>query len=219
MKLSRAFCGAAVAAFVTGPMIVGAALAADVEQSYDLSGFDRIDISGVYELDVRVGSDYSINLSGSEEEMSRVEVSVRDGVLYLSRAERRGRRIKKTEKGVEAKIMLPALASLEVSGVVEGEISGIDADRFDIDVSGVGDVTLDGECGDLDADVSGVGDLNARGLECRSVDIDVSGVGSATVFASEQVDASVSGMGSIDVYGSPSDVRKDGGMFSDITVH
>jgi hypothetical protein len=202
----------------------GAGLAAKndhVTKKLDLTGFEKIDISGVYELDVQVGPDFSIELSGDEDEMELVEASVKNGVLRLGRAERkrRGFGINRDHDSLEATITLPALTALEVSGVVDGRISGIDAERFDVDISGVGDMELEGECGELDADVSGVGDLDAEELECRSVDVDVSGVGSASVFASEEVDARISGMGDIDVFGNPERVRKDSGMFADVTVH
>ncbi len=194
-----------------------------ITRNLDLSGFERIEISGVYELDVRVGPGYSIEISGPDDEMNRVEASVKNGVLILDQRDRkRGekrRGWRDNREGIDAVITLPSLTGLEVSGVVDGKISGIDADRFDIDISGVGDMELDGECGTLDADVSGVGDLDAEALECRVVSVEVSGVGSASVYASEEVEAQVSGMGDIDIYGSPEKVRKESSMFADITVH
>ncbi len=204
--------------------IAGVADAKDkdrVTQNYDLTGFDRIEIAGVYDLDVRVGPDFSIELSGEREEMERVEASVENGVLYLEKSKRKkmGFGFKDRDETIDATITLPSLTALEISGVVDGRITGIDADEFSLDLSGVGDITLDGECGSLDADVSGVGDLDARALECASVEVDVSGVGDASVFASEEVDAEVSGMGDIDVYGSPEKVHKQGGMFADVTIH
>ena len=191
-----------------------------VSKSFDFEDFDRIDIAGVYELDVTVGGDaYSIELSGPESEMDRIEAGVEDGELTLGQRKRtRGEKRFKRE-GVEAVITLPALRELEISGVVDGTVKGIAAEKFTIDLSGVGDMTLEGTCDELDADVSGVGDLDAEDLICRVVDVDVSGVGDASVHATESVNADITGMGSIDIYGSPTDVKKDGGMFSSITVH
>ena len=206
--------------------VAGAALAKDgkniVTKDLDLSGFDRIDISGVYELDVEVGKEFSIELSGPDDEMNRVETSVKNGVLYLDQREaKRGerRRWNNNREGIDAKITLPSLVALDVSGVVEGSIANIDSENFELEISGVGDVELDGECGSFEADVSGVGDLDAEALECRSVSVKVSGVGDASVFARDEVDARVSGMGDIDVYGSPEKVSKSDSMFADITVH
>lgn len=213
-----------ITAGLLGFALAGAALADDdeerVSRTLDLGGFDRIKISGVYEIDVQVGSDFSIKLSGPVDEMDRVEASVQNGELNLDRRKRGfGERHDNNDHGVEAVITMPSLTALKVSGVVDGQIAGVDADHFKVSLSGVGDIRISGECGDLDADVSGVGDLDARDLECRMADVNVSGVGSAAVFASEEIDANISGMGDIDVYGSPQHVSKSSGMFSDITIH
>ena len=56
----------------------GAALADDdetVTRTLDLGGFDAITVAGVYELDVRVGSDFSVELSGPAYEMDRIDAS------------------------------------------------------------------------------------------------------------------------------------------------
>ncbi len=201
-----------------------AALAGDdsiVTKKLDLEGFDRIDVSGVYELDVRVGPSFSIELSGRGHEMNRVEASVKNGVLHLDQRDetRKEKRMWRNNKGIDAVITLPALNGLEVSGVVEGSISDIDSADFEVNISGVGDIELDGECGRFDAHVSGVGDLDADALECSVVNITLSGVGDASVYAREEVDARVSGMGDIDVYGSPPKVSKSKSMFADVTIH
>lgn len=226
MKILLSALGAAsVCAVVGASALNSTALAGDndkITQTLDLSGFERISISGVYELDVEVGPDYAITLTGRERALERVDASVKNGTLRLGQKERKKKRINlggTRDGGIDAVITMPSLSKLSVSGVVDGEIKGIDAETFEISVSGVGDMDLEGECGALEAEVSGVGDLEAKKLECRSVKVEVSGVGSASVYASEAVDAEVSGMGDIDVYGSPSDVRKDGGMFADVTVH
>ncbi len=200
----------------------GAAFAGDdderISKTLSLKDFERISVSGVYDLAIAVGGDYSIAIAGPADEVERIEVSVSNGELEFSQTERKGGWRRKQE-GVDVAITLPMLRSLDVSGVVDGDIEGIDADTFDFDISGVGDIDIEGRCDTLTANVSGVGDLDADGLECRSVEISVSGVGDASVFASEEVDAIVSGMGDIDVYGKPERVSKSGSMFADITVH
>jgi hypothetical protein len=191
-----------------------------VTRTFDLTGFDRIDVAGVYELEVTVGPDFSVEMSGPEEEMNRVETSIEDGVLTLGQRKReRGERRLRRRDGVEARITMPALHGVDVSGVVEADFTGIVSDEFSVDLSGVGELDLDGECGALTARVSGVGELDAEGLECKSAMVRVSGVGEAAVYATDAVEAHISGMGEIDIYGSPANVEKHSGMFSDITVH
>ncbi len=212
-----------LSACVMALFAAGAAFAHDEEtvtQKLELSGFDAITIAGVYELDVRVGSDFSVELSGPAYEMDRVDASVKNGALVLDQRKRiKGEKKHNHRDGVEAVITMPTLTVVKISGVVDGHISDVDADNFTVKISGVGDLVIDGECGALDANLSGVGDLDARNLECSAADVKVSGVGSAVVFASDEVDAKVSGMGDIDVYGSPEKVRKNKSMFADISVH
>lgn len=192
----------------------------DVTQDFDLRDFDRIDVAGVYELEVSVGPEFSVTLAGPEDEMNRVEARVDNGELVLDQKKReKGEKRHFNRHGVTATISMPALSALDISGVVDGEISGIAGGDFAIDLSGVGDVELSGACEALTARVSGVGDLDAEELKCKSVKVSVSGVGDASVYASEAVEASISGMGDIDVYGSPANVEKNGGMFSHIEVH
>ena len=191
-----------------------------IMQDFDYAGFDRLVISGVYELEVRVGEDFSIHLVGPDYEMSRVEVSVKDGALELSQRDRKkGEKKRNNREGVDAVITMPSLAGLAVSGVVDGEIEGVDAKEFSVRVSGVGDVSVKGECGRLEVHLSGVGDLDAKDLECASAEVHVSGVGSASVFASEEAEAKVSGMGDIDVYGSPKKRHSNNSMFADVKFH
>lgn len=189
----------------------------DVTEVFDVAGFDGIDVGGVFELDVTSGADYSVTVSGPADELERLEVSVENGELVLGRSGdsfRMGRQ----NPGMTAVVTLPTLTSIDVSGVADGEVRGVDADAFQADLSGVGSLDIEGQCGTLEARLTGVGELDARGLLCANVDVAVSGVGEAAVYASESVDARVGGIGSITIYGSPAKVEKDSGFMSDITV-
>ncbi len=190
----------------------------DSTQSNDFTDFDKVEIGGVYEFDVTVGGDYSITISGAPEEMDKIDVSVVDGELILDQDRREKVRRKWRDQGMEATITLPALNAIDVSGIVDGNITGIDAEEFDADFSGVGAVNISGTCGHLDADISGIGDFDASELRCQTADVDVSGIGDVDVYAGDEIDISVSGIGDVDIHGSPSRVEKNGSLFSDISV-
>jgi hypothetical protein len=204
-----------LAAALSGVISSGAAAESKSSRTLDLRDFDAIEIGGAYELDVIVGEDFSIELSGPSDEMARVEATLKNGALVLGAAKRhRG-----DTKGVKAVVTMPALNRISVSGVADADISGVKSDHFKLDLSGVGEVNVAGACGKLYARVSGVGEVDAQSLQCKSVDVKVAGVGEARVYASEAVSAEVSGMGGIMVYGSPKSVDKRGGFFSEIKVH
>lgn len=183
--------------------------------SLDLRDFDAIEISGAYKLDVIVGEDFSIELAGPAEEMSRVEATLKNNALVLGSK----RKIRGDHKGVKAVVTMPALNRISVSGVADADVSGVKAADFKLDLSGVGEVNIAGACDKLVARVSGVGEIDAQSLQCKAVDVKVAGVGEARVYASESVSAEVSGMGGITVYGAPKIVNKRGGFFSEIKVH
>ena len=183
--------------------------------SLDFRDFDAIEIGGAYELDVIVGEDFSIELSGPTGDMARVEATLRNGALVLGSK----KKIRGDHKGVRAVVTMPALNRISVSGVADADVSGVKAKDFKLDLSGVGEVNIAGACEKLYARVSGVGEVDAQSLQCKVVDVKVAGIGEARVYASESVSAEVSGMGGIMVYGSPKSVDKRGGFFSEIKVH
>lgn len=216
MKLLRA----AVLCVFAAAAPFAAASAQDAEKTLEFKDFSRISISGIYHLDVDVGGPFEVTLSGPAEEMGRVEAAVKGGVLKLGQRERlwTDKHNKGRHEGVVARISMPALDGLHMSGVVDGEVRGVDSAAFDVAISGVGEMRLHGACARLDAEVSGVGELDAEGLRCADVRVVVSGVGEATVFAAEAVDAVVSGMGDITVHGQPKRVKKSGGLFAEISI-
>ncbi|MEO0398914.1 MAG: head GIN domain-containing protein [Pseudomonadota bacterium] len=187
-----------------------------VTQTFDLRDFNAVKAAGVYTLNVEVGPEFGVTLSGPAREMSFVEVSVADGALILDQDE--AANAISNRQSVTATVTLPALTGLAVAGVVNADVKGVAADAFTAKLSGVGDVRIGGTCGNLRAAISGVGDFNGRDLVCRAADLSVSGVGDAAVFADESVDVAVSGMGSVDVYGEPDEVQKTGGMFAKIRI-
>ncbi|MBC7986409.1 MAG: DUF2807 domain-containing protein, partial [Sphingomonadaceae bacterium] len=183
-----------------------------------LTSFDRIEVGGIYALDIEVGPAFSVALSGSPYMLERARARVVDGVLQLEhesnlRCERRDEC-----DAVRARITLPALNGLSISGVSEGSrVAGIDAERFAFDIDGVGEVVLSGRCGAFDLEVSGVGDIDAAALQCADVDAEIAGVGDVEVYASRSIDAEV-GIGDLIVHGSPQQVVRHSDMLGEITI-
>ena len=190
-----------------------------IEKSYDFTGFDRIHIEGVYEVDIRVGPKFSIETSGSEKRMKRTDVFVSGDKLVLGVKENaRGKNWRGKNKGIKAVVTLPALSEISLMGVGSVEARGIKADKFTASLEGVGSMELSGTCNRFDASVEGVGSLEADDLECKDVDVKVEGMGSAEVYASASVAADIEGIGSIDVDGSPQQVKKSKSFLSSIDV-
>lgn len=187
----------------------------DVKQTHELSGFDNIEIVGVYELDVKVGPEFSVKTSGAQKILKNMKVYVRGDTLILD-TDHKGKI--KNNHGVLATITLPYLDGLDITGVGTGDITGIEADNFTLDVSGVGEMDLEGTCGSLRAEVSGVGDFSTADLKCEDVKAELSGVGEFTVYASESADVSAMGIGQVVVLGNPKSITKDSSFLSKVRV-
>ena len=80
----------------------------------------------------------------------------------------------------------------------------INADTLEIDVSGLGDINLEGEVDFHRVSISGSGKYDAKDLKSRECEIEVSGLGSATLNASEELDIDISGAGNVYYMGNPS---------------
>lgn len=190
-----------------------------VEKSYDFTDFTGVVVTGVYDVEIKVGPSYSIELEGKEKRMKYVEVEKSGDTLFLGMDEDgQGKRWNGHNNGIRAVITLPALDEVSLTGVGAIEASGIKAGRFVSELEGVGSIELSGTCDTLEGSVAGIGSLDASDLECKNVEVDVEGMGSAEVYASESVDADIDGMGSIDVEGSPKDVKKSKSMMSSISI-
>jgi hypothetical protein len=188
----------------------------EVEESYDLSGFDSITVTGVYHLDIQVGEDFSVETSGSKKEMAKIDVYVEDGTLVLGQKDET--RKNQNRNGVNAVVTLPSLNEIEIAGVATGEVTDIDSKSFEVSFAGVGELELSGSCKDLEVSMAGIGELDARDLKCEDVEVDLAGMGEATVYASERVDANAAGMGSINVYGKPGVVQKSSAFMSSVKI-
>lgn len=188
-----------------------------VEKTYDFEGFDEIRLQGVYDVTIEVGPAYSIQISGPAKRMDALNVRLEGDQLLLDH-EGRKKRIKK-KHGFQAVVTTPSLTRLELQGVGSIVATGVDADRFDVGLEGIGSIDVSGQCDRLTASLEGIGSLEASKLKCKDVKVDVEGMGSAEVYASESVDADIDGMGSIEVDGNPKDVKTSKSFMSSIEIN
>ena len=82
---------------------------ADVTRTVEAADFTEIAIKGVFELDVTVGGDYSVTITGSEEDLARTTAEVQNGRLVLDSENRKEKkRARIIKHGVTASVTLPA---------------------------------------------------------------------------------------------------------------
>jgi hypothetical protein len=118
------------------------------------------------------------------------------------------------EKHTEAlcfrvEVTLPKLASLHISGAGDINYLNVEQDELNLDVSGVGTITVAGTVNRLEADVSGAGNISAYRLFATHARLRVSGAGNIKATATASVVARVSGVGNIKIKGNPKERDTD----------
>lgn len=181
---------------------------AKVEQSFELSGFSKINIDGVYLVTLTQGPEFSIQTSGDEKEMDDMTVKLEGDTLILGSKKNMWSRNNDDRHGITTVITMPSLEAIKINGVTEFKGKGLDLGDLDLDVNGVADMTLSGTCNDVTAKINGVGDIDLKALKCSTGDLSVNGAGELSAYTSKSVKARINGVGEMNIYGDPNDVDK-----------
>jgi hypothetical protein len=98
---------------------------------------------------------------------------------------------------------------VEVSGSGEVFVGAVAAALVDVEISGAGEVGLEGTTDELVAEVSGSGEVAAKALTAARLDAEVSGSGDVRATATARAHVEISGSGEVDVWGDPDQRSKD----------
>lgn len=175
-----------------------------VEEIRDTDRFEKIDVSGNYEVEVYVGESTELKIIAESNLLKYIKTKVKRNTLYISSKENL-----RPKDDLKIIISCPSLYAIECSGVNDILAEGINSDEFNIDLSGAGSIDISGKADLFKIEVSGAADLMARHFHTSDVKIEVSGAANAEVYATNSCDAEVSGAGYIELYGDAKDVNMD----------
>lgn len=185
--------------------LAAAALTASPAQAetrrIDGEPFHAIEASGPYEVEYAPGAAHAVVITGEPRRLDRMRVSVRNGVLRISRR----CTFFCSSRGTLARIQVtaPSLDRFEAAMGLEGRARGLDAETLDLGIAMGASIEAEGRCGALNADLSMGAVLKADDLRCARVRIDASMGAEADVFAAEAIEAEASMGADIDVLGAP----------------
>jgi len=191
-----------------------------VTEEFALTGFDRVEASHAFEVNVAQGDTFSVVVSIDDNLAQYLRVEKRGSTLNIGLDPRRNYR----NTDARAEVTMPELTGLQLSGATHGTIGGFDsAGGFTVEVSGASHLTGDIQTGDflLDAsgasrvtlsgsargvviDVSGASHVDLADFAAVNADVEASGASTVTVNASGRLDANASGASHIKYLGSPS---------------
>lgn len=167
-------------------------------QARDVDAFTRLKAEDEVDVNLRVGESRRLRVRAGEKVIDDVRTEVRGGTLYVGYD---GPSIREGRLLVE--VSAPAVEALDITGAADVRVEGLDADAFDIRVSGAGDVEAAGRVRSLALEISGAGDADLAQLAANDARVELSGSGDAEVRASGLLDADVRGAGDLAYRGAP----------------
>jgi hypothetical protein len=155
------------------------------------ASFTRVDLKGSMRVAIVVGEPLSVIVRGDDNLIGRVRTRVKGETLTISND-----RLYRSKIGLSVAIHVPTLTAIDLSGSGTIEVRNVQGTRFIADLSGSGEIALDGKPDRLDLDISGSGDIQVDRLEARKVYGEISGSGEITANGTtERLDISIPGSG------------------------
>jgi hypothetical protein len=192
-----------------------------ITEDFDLSGFDKVEVSSAFEGQISQGDAFNVVVRVDDNVEPYLDVVKQGSTLRIGLRPLSASGL--TALTLEADVTMPTLTGLELSGAsdvsVTGfestaplyvEVSGASSLRGDIkaggvrfDVSGASNVRLSGSGTDLVMNVSGGGSVDLAEFPVAEANIEASGAASATVNVSGRLDAEASGAARVTYLGNP----------------
>lgn len=191
----------------------------EVNQSYALADFDQLDMGSAFNIEVKQGTSFHIDVRGNRSDVDDLDVYTRNGVLYAKYRNSRSRRYT-----TYFTITMPTVRGVDFSGASKSTISGftnlrnvditlsgaskstvdLDATNLTFDLSGASTLDLLGQGSLLDGELSGASHLEAFDYAASDATLDVSGASRARVSVSRNLDVTASGASNVRYRGNPS---------------
>jgi len=192
-----------------------------VTETRQVSGFDRISVSGGGDLIIVQDGTESVTVETDDNLMQYLVAKVRGGTLDLYLDNNGINNFQPTRlvftvhvkdlTGVTAsgswKVTSKKLATtsldLNVSGSGNITIDSLATDKLSVDISGSGELTAAGTATEQEIRISGSGKINAADLKSETAQVTVSGSGKGTLWVTESLSVDISGSGNVRYYGNP----------------
>jgi hypothetical protein len=190
-----------------------------ITESRQVSGFDRVSLSGIGDVTLVQGSQESLEIEAEDNLVENITTEVRDGTLYINFEEKT---IIPT-KAVKFHLNMIDIRGIETKGVSNLESSQIQTDILDISISGTGNINIDdltadsltinvsgagsftaaGQVQEQEVTMSGAGNYNGEDLQSSTANVTITGLGQVSIWATDNLDVTISGTGGVEYYGNP----------------
>ncbi|HKM92653.1 MAG TPA: head GIN domain-containing protein [Prolixibacteraceae bacterium] len=187
-------------------------------QAYTVESFDKISLTGGYDVEIKQTDEPGLVIKASEADYSKIDVWVENDVLYVNN---KFKNI--TTDEIRLEISITKLSKIDIKGgvflktlgyveldtldmAVEGGANikmYIKANQINVKTQGGVNVDLEGVAHEFSASTEGAGNIDADNLEAEIVTCKVAGIGNASIYATGELNAKIEGVGRISYRGNP----------------
>ena len=187
-------------------------------RSFQIADFTEIDLRGSDDVDVRVGTGFSVRAEGPAAELDRLRIAKEGSTLTIGRFDSNGMNWGKREK-VTVYVTLPRLAGAEVAGSGTMSVDRVEGARFAgslagsgtltvatmtvdaavFSIAGSGNAKVAGTAKQLQVDVAGSGSLDGASLTASQASVSMAGSGDVRATVNGTAKVNVMGSGDVDL--------------------
>lgn len=195
-----------------------------VTEERSVGGFDHVSVSGMAQIALVRGDAAGVSVRADDNLVEHIVTETRGGTLHIGWTPRAATATLRPSEPVVLNVTYEELSGLSLSGTAFVDIAELEAEFFEISVSGSGvilardvdlgqlrtaisgsgTVTPTGTAGSQSVDISGSGRYSGRDLATKDARISVSGSGVVDVNAEETLSVMISGSGTVRYAGDPS---------------
>ncbi|KXK01564.1 MAG: hypothetical protein UZ17_ACD001001790 [Acidobacteria bacterium OLB17] len=170
----------------------------------DVADFDRLEVSGVFDVEVTRGDAYSVEVTADDNILPLIRTEVDDRTLSIFA----DAKISKSSK-LRVVITAPNIEYAETSGVSKLVLNDVSNESLSLRASGASSITASGTTGSLSVDISGASKAESSKLSAKRATVETSGASNACINATDALDAHASGASHIKYIGSPGSLEMD----------
>lgn len=197
---------------------------ATIARTYQVSNFQKIEVAGPYDVEVRTGANPGVAAHGSENLLEHTVVEVNGDKLLIRPEHSTGLFNFGWSNHGKASftVTVPQLSGATIAGSGNIRVDQVHGNSFDGAVAGSGDLSLGatevqslkfsiagsggvksgtGRTQSAEYEIAGSGDIDASAVQAQQAKISIAGSGGVRAQATGTADVNIMGSGDVDVHG------------------
>jgi RNA polymerase sigma factor (sigma-70 family) len=189
-------------------------------KEYQISGFNSVDVSSVFHVDITQGDSFKTSITADDNLFDYIKAVKEDSTLHLS-LDSKDKSIQTKEK-LTAKITMPSLRKLAISGASHATVNGfkssemafdlsgashlkgsLESKKFAVEASGASHVELHGSATNAKLEGSGASHLDLGNFVLDQATVELSGASHANIQVKSKLNYSVNGASHLTYKGDP----------------